>query len=936
MWPANPPQLMPTTMTDGRCLLVAPELLPITGESIHRCALVPERLSVAEMIGSDGCPCNSQNRPIAVIIDGRASPGTSERQLQQLISRAGSAEVAVVAVVDDLSSDISTAILGQGGHVVTPAEIESGRFGLLLRQLATAPGHLAASVQQPRPSVDCSPLAAMSDKTEVVQSLNHFAVELMNRVELPSLLQHIASETGSLTSADYAYVALVHETGEHLETVATSTDLAGLKSVRHKCGEGIGGQAWITGSTVCVSDYQSYPHRLPGLNNARQACSVPLKLGDEVVGIIGIMYESDDRNIEEQVELLEMFAPIASVAIENAKLHENTRTELARTQATSELCRAIYGSASFDRIIDEICITMIDAFDSSKVHIYKLEENNVFTPMAAWENTPDGNVRTVQSGSVTVATSVASWCIKHQQTGFIKRGVNDERESAEVHRVRAAWRLGSTLCVPLVHENKSWGVLFAHRSIDCSDFTVSERHYFELICAQISMALMRRELMEKVKYQAFHDSLTGLTNRNGFEGKLEESVKGNAGKADWFAVLFIDLDGFKNVNDSHGHTVGDKLLQQVAVMITSQLGAGDTLARMGGDEYAAIISTRTKRYDVLRIAQRINDSFSTRVSIGELQLDIGASIGVSFYPDDASSAEEVMKNADFAMYHAKGAEQGSVCVFNKWHLEVHEKRIRLESDLARAIESGEFQLHYQPKVHCYSGLVEGVEALIRWEHPTLGFIPPTEFIPVAENCGLIEVIGSWVIDEACRQIAELRRQGFKFSVAVNISARQFIVHNFVANVFGVIAKYNLPASAVQLEVTESVVMNDIEMVVKKLALLRNRGIKIAIDDFGTGYSSLQYLAELPLDILKIDKSFVDKLGSEPDEQLLVKTIVMMSGELDLETVAEGVETHFQRQKLESLGCDYIQGYYYSKPVPARELIAAVQRINQRGLSPQAA
>ncbi len=917
-------------MTTAARLLVEPGLLSLLRTCTDACGLTVAEDAEVRTSYLSGRLNLSADQPVAIVLDGRFNSADIKRYLQGTI--APTLLYPLIIIVERLD-DARFDCVPRSCHLATPQEVGSGRLARLLKSLAA---DTRREICSGSPDAGKLQLQSLTEKTRAMVSLNQIAVEMMNRVELPSLLQHIAAKTADLTSADYAYVAMVHESGDYLETVAANDNFRSLKSVRHRHGEGIGGQVWASGQTVCVPDYQNYPHRLPGLTTARQACSVPLKLCDEVIGVIGILYESNDFAVENQVDLLEMFAPLASVAIENATLYENTLTELARTQAISNISRAIYGAASFDDIIDQICITLIDVFDSTKVHLYKLEDDNSFTPLAAWENIDNAIVPTMQSGGKVVATSVARWCVVHQKTGFIRRGVNDERESAEVHRIRARWKLGSTLCLPLVYENKSWGVLFAHRSLERSDFSVRERHLFELVCAQISVALLRRELMEKVQYQAYHDSLTGLTNRYRFEKLLAYSVERLVDTEDWFAVLFIDLDGFKNINDYHGHGVGDCLLQQVAEILKSHMAETDVLARMGGDEFAALISSPGERTEVIAIAERINASLSVSVPVQDLKVDIGCSIGVSFYPGDACTSEEVLKHADFAMYHAKGAGQSGVSVFNKSHLEYHEKRIQTELDLHRAVEAGEFLLYYQPKVCGRTGIVDGVEALIRWNHPTLGFISPAEFIPAAERCGLIEVIGHWVLDEACRQCAEFLQRGLPLSMAVNISARQFSVENFVQGVFNLLGKHRLPASCLELEVTESVVMKDVAMVVNKLAQLRSCGIKIAIDDFGTGYSSLQYLAELPLDVLKIDKSFVDKLCNAAEEHLLVKTIVMLASELQLKTVAEGVETDLQLQKLTALGCDYIQGYYYSRPVPASELPAVVAAINQSSLHREAA
>jgi len=304
-----------------------------------------------------------------------------------------------------------------------------------------------------------------------------------------------------------------------------------------------------------------------------------------------------------------------------------------------------------------------------------------------------------------------------------------------------------------------------------------------------------------------------------------------------------------------------------------------------------------------------------------------ASIGVCFYPTDATTVEEVLKHANVVMHHAKDNGRGEVTVFNHSLLVAHEKQRQLEQDLQPALETGQFELFYQPQVCCENGEVDGVEALIRWNHPELGLVPPCEFIAVAEKCGFIQAIGTWVMGQACRDCVQLRKTHGSLRVAVNISAHQFNIDDFVQSVFSALSESGLPAYCLELEVTESVVMHDIAAVVEKLRLLRDGGVTIAIDDFGTGYSSLQYLVELPLDVIKIDKSFVDRIAGAAQGPMLANTILKMAQELGLKTVAEGVESEAQKDQLRQLDCDYIQGYYYSKPAPVSELTDVISTIN---------
>lgn len=766
----------------------------------------------------------------------------------------------------------------------------------------------------------------LNESTRIMDTLSTLTVEIMKRNDLPSLLQHVADNLDEITGADYAYVAMVHESGAYLETLASSHNSGSLKTIKHKPGEGIGGKVWITGKTILTNDYQNAPWKLPGLTDARQACSVPIIVKEKVVGVLGVMHKNDDIEIELQRELLEKFSMLLTVGIVNTELHENMAAELSRTEAISELSHLIYASADFKTLLDRVCITLVSAFDASKAHIYRYHESgpDSLEPVVAWEERDGVISPALQASGTRAAQSIATWCINNQKTASIPRGVDDPRESAEVHQARRDMNLGSTVCVPLIHGKTTWGILYAHRHLQQSDFTDSDINLFKVIGSQASVALHRHDLIEKIQYQAYHDQLTGLPNRLRFESLLEELINGSESKA---AVLFIDLDGFKSINDTLSHHTGDQLLQQVANRFSTTLGETGLLARLGGDEFAAILPQCGADADANTKAQQLLDSLDETFVINNAQVSVGASIGVSFYPDDASTATDLLKNADIAMYHAKSGEKGTVSVFDQSHAERYEQHLAMELDLKQALAGNQFELYYQPKVSCESGLSSSVEALIRWNHPTRGMVSPFEFITVAEKSGLIQEIGTWVINEACRFCKSFSKQGLALGVAVNISAIQFAREDFTETVQSILEQHDFPAEKLELEVTESVVMKDVARVVERLSELRALGITVAIDDFGTGYSSLKYLDDLPLDTLKIDKAFVDKLNTPINKRSLVKTIVVMANSFDLKTVAEGVETAEQFKQISELGCDFAQGYYFSKPVPGEDLWETLAKIN---------
>jgi len=430
----------------------------------------------------------------------------------------------------------------------------------------------------------------------------------------------------------------------------------------------------------------------------------------------------------------------------------------------------------------------------------------------------------------------------------------------------------------------------------------------------------------KIKQYAYHDSLTKLPNRMSFESTLQGI---SDSKSQMHAVAFIDLDRFKPINDNYGHAIGDELLVEVARRLEATCESSHHLARMGGDEFAVFMPNVESTTAVEELASRIVAAVKNTVLIRGLSLKVGASVGISISPQDGENGMELLKNADIAMYYNKTNKLNNIYRFNQRMAGDYQERLQLELDLKKGLDNEEFNLLYQPKICTVTGQVKSVEALLRWSTPERGFVSPTQFIPVAEDTGQMGSIGQWALNEACREIALLRSSELpNIRVAVNISAQQFCDEQFVDSVTWALSSHDLSQDALELEVTESLVMNDVSRVISMLKTLKESGVTIAIDDFGTGYSSLQYLQELPLDTLKIDRAFVVALEHSDPTSSVANSIIQLASLFDLETVAEGVETPNQDQKIRSLGVDHIQGYLYSKPVAASDLPATIEQINQ--------
>jgi diguanylate cyclase (GGDEF)-like protein/PAS domain S-box-containing protein len=427
----------------------------------------------------------------------------------------------------------------------------------------------------------------------------------------------------------------------------------------------------------------------------------------------------------------------------------------------------------------------------------------------------------------------------------------------------------------------------------------------------------RKELEDQLVHEAFHDGLTKLANRALFKDRLEVALR----RHDEVAILFLDLDGFKEVNDSLGHAAGDHLLIQVASRLAGAVRDGDTVARFGGDEFAVLLDRVAAPEDADELATRIIAALDEQFSIENQEIHVQGSIGIALTGPDARDADQLMRNADLAMYRAKGAGSGQ---FARYDPQMHSglvERLQLAADLRRALENAdELEMHYQPTIELRSGNIVGFEALVRWRHPVRGMISPADFIPLAESTGLIRPLGQWVLAESCRQAVAWGMDDPEraMTMAVNVSGRQFDQPDLPAIVASVLATTGLPAERLCLEMTESVLMTDTEENLAVLVSLKDIGVKLAIDDFGTGYSSLAYLRRFPVDTLKIDRSFVERMSGAAPDAALARTIVQLGQSLGMATVAEGIEQYAQFLALRRMGCDLAQGYYFSRPLPAAE------------------
>ena len=612
---------------------------------------------------------------------------------------------------------------------------------------------------------------------------------------------------------------------------------------------------------------------------------VPLKTPDGIIGVLVVQdYENSDTYTYRDVELLTSVAEQIALAIDRKKREEALKV----SQERFELVARATSDAVWDWDLTTNDIWWNQGFQ--KLFGYKADE--IGSGLDSWVSRihPEDSERVVDDIHRHIDSGKANW----QDEYRFKRA--DGTFAFVIDRGY------------VVYDDDAKPLRMLGSMMDVTE---------------------RKSLEQQLTHQALHDPLTKIANRALFKDRVDHALSKLARNNSSLAVLFLDLDNFKAINDSLGHAAGDKLLILVAERLQDCLRSADTAARLGGDEFAVLVEQMYRSDESLMIAERILSVFRQPFVIEGKEIYVGTSIGIAASSSDALQSEELLRNADLAMYLAKSQGKGKFVVFEqKMHAALME-RIELEEDLRRGIEEKEFTLHYQPILDLESQEMLGMEALVRWMHPRLGMLSPIKFIPLAEETNLIVPLGDWILGEACRQVQEWRDEnGIDVSVTVNISIRQFQQAELVDMVSRSLKESGLPPKSLILEITESFMMQDTESTIAKLHELKKIGVRLAIDDFGTGYSSLSYLQRFPIDILKIDKSFIDKLGQGREGNAVARAIIMMGDSLNLKTIAEGIENKGQIDQLQILGCEAGQGFHFAKPLTPGDMDKFL--MNRRG------
>lgn len=546
----------------------------------------------------------------------------------------------------------------------------------------------------------------------------------------------------------------------------------------------------------------------------------------------------------------------------------------------------------------QVFVNSMEAIVITDVENNIIQVNKAFTEITGYssEEAVGNNPRILKSGLQDREFYRAMWETL-LATGSWQGELMDRRKSGEVY---PKW-----LSITVVRDEK--GIITNYIAL-FSDITERKASY------------------ERIQHLAHYDALTGLPNRTLLNDHLDLTIAVAKRSKTQLAILFLDLDRFKIVNDSLGHYAGDLLLKIVSERLTSCVRETDTVARLGGDEFVILLNGIHEPNDAAGVAQKVVEAIAVSFMLEGNEVNIGTSIGIGIYPENGLDRSTLIKNADAAMYHAKENGRNNYQFFSAEMNDKSFEQLALENDLRRAIKNEEFFLQYQPQIDTRTGKIVGAEALIRWQHPDKGFVPPNNFIPLAEKCGLIVSIGEWVIKTVCAQNLAWQKEGLApILIAVNIAAQQFKQKNFQESLMGIVGDAGLDPHWLELEITESALMENAESVLKMLHSLKEIGFHLSIDDFGTGYSSLSYLKHFPLDKLKIDRSFVMDITEKSNNNAIIETIINMGHNLKLKVIAEGVETVEQLAILKGLKCDEIQGYYFSRPLSPQDFVAFARK-----------
>ena len=777
-----------------------------------------------------------------------------------------------------------------------------------------------------------------------LSATNEAIMRARTRAELFQLVCEAAVHGGRFTST---LVALAEAGSDFLRVVATAGPHAeGSKTLKlattpaHPEGRGLSGTAFRTRRPCISNDYfvdeRGAAFRQNALDSGARSCAaLPLLCEGEAVGVLVFVSSEQAAFTLELVEHLQRLAENVSFALENfdraddRRLADEQKERLTRMfAALSATNEAIMRARTRNELFQLVCEAAVHGGRFASTIIALTEPGSDFLRVVAWAG-PNGEMQKTVKIAITEdrpeGRGLSGAAFRTLQPCIFNDYLADARGAAFHDRARREGnKAGAAL--PLLSHGHAAGVL-VFMSSERDAFTPELVELLVRLASNVSFALdnfdradEKARADERIKYLATHDGLTDLPNRATFNQLLHLSIESARRLDRSFAVLFIDIDRFKVINDSLGHDAGDALLVETGNRLRRCLRVGDVVARLGGDEFVVILEHASEPKQIEAAARKILSVVGQPLQLCGLECRATASIGIAVFPNDGDDELTLTKNADMAMYRAKEEGKNGFRFFVRQSKMQSVERLVFEARLRQALDRDEFSLHYQPKVELASDRITGVEALLRWTLPDLGALPPAQFISLAEETGLIVPIGRWVLKSACAQNMAWRRQGLPpLSMAVNLSPRQFSDDNVLQDIDDALAASGMPPGLLQLEITESMMMHNVGRAIELLEIIRGRGVRLAIDDFGTGYSSMSLMKKFPVDTIKIDRSFVADLPHDSEDRAIAQAIISMGKALGLTVIAEGVETAEQAAFLREHACDEMQGYLFSRPVPAERI-----------------
>ena len=777
-----------------------------------------------------------------------------------------------------------------------------------------------------------------------LSTTNEAIVRATSRAELFELVCEAAAKGGRFNSTS---IILARSDSEDMDTVAvagpTASNMRRVKvstNADRPEGRGLCGNAFRARRTCIANDLRadrrgSAFHKFIHSDGAMSGAAFPLIVSGQPAGVMFFISSEKHTFTPEFAELLERLTANVSLAMENFdRADDKARTEIQKERLTrmfaslSATNEAIMRAKSRIELFELVCEAAASGGRFTSTTVALAEPNSDLLRIVAAAGPTAETTRHVRlsvSEAVPEGRGLSGTAFRTRRACITNDYVADQRVAA-FHAVVRSDGAQSGAAFPLLVRGQAVGVMI-YMSAEKDTFIPEFAELLQRLADNVSFALEnfdradeKTRADERIEYLASHDSLTNLPNREMFNGMLRQAIDAAERYQRRFALLFIDLDRFKVINDSLGHDAGDMLLVEIGGRLRRALRSSDVVARLGGDEFVVILEEAAERREVEQVAGELLSVLSQPLQLSGHECHTTASIGIAMYPADGNDIVTLTKNADMAMYLAKEDGKNGFRFFSREIRTQSIERLKMESALRRALERDQFTLHYQPKIDMASGQITGVEALLRWDHPEIGSVSPAQFIPLAEETGTIVPIGRWVLREACAQNMAWQRRGLRpVTMAVNLSPRQFADGHLLQDIDEALVASGMSPVLLQLEVTESMVMRNVSRAIKILDAIQSRGIRLAIDDFGTGYSSMSLMKHFPIDTIKIDRSFIRDLPVDSEDQAIAQAIISMGKALGMTVVAEGVETIEQQAFLRSHACDEMQGFLFSKPLPSGQL-----------------